>query len=94
MLVHHRSVSHHRNVDRYTDLEAKLIAGKASEERKQKQLQALGDKESDFLKLRRTRLTLTDFITIKVIGKGAFGEVRTYTLRKLTNSIPVDMIIC
>ncbi|CAO3675815.1 unnamed protein product [Umbelopsis ramanniana] len=61
---------------RYTDLEAKLITSKASEERKQKQLQALGDKESDFLKLRRTRLTLTDFITIKVIGKGAFGEVR------------------
>ncbi|CAO3682791.1 unnamed protein product [Umbelopsis vinacea] len=61
---------------RYVDLETKLTTEKASEERKQRQLQALGRKESDFLKLRRTRLTLTDFITIKVIGKGAFGEVR------------------
>ncbi|CAM0139213.1 Serine/threonine-protein kinase [Umbelopsis sp. WA50703] len=61
---------------RYAELEEKLKAETASEERKQRQLQALGRKESDFLKLRRTRLTLSDFITIKVIGKGAFGEVR------------------
>jgi protein-serine/threonine kinase len=69
-------------------LETKLISSKASEERKQKQMQALGDKESDFLKLRRTRLTLTDFITIKVIGKGAFGEVRTSPYENLTNQSP------
>ncbi|GAB5587398.1 Serine/threonine-protein kinase [Umbelopsis nana] len=61
---------------RYVDLETKLNSEKASDERKQRQLQTLGRKETDFLKLRRTRLTLTDFITIKVIGKGAFGEVR------------------
>lgn len=46
-----------------------------SEEKKQKQLQALGRKESTFLRLRRTRLGLDDFRTVKVIGKGAFGEV-------------------
>ncbi|KIL70545.1 hypothetical protein M378DRAFT_1042597 [Amanita muscaria Koide BX008] len=47
-----------------------------SEERKHRQLQALGRKESTFLRLRRTKLGLEDFRTVKVIGKGAFGEVR------------------
>ncbi|EGO01935.1 hypothetical protein SERLA73DRAFT_177581 [Serpula lacrymans var. lacrymans S7.3] len=47
-----------------------------SEERKQRQLNQLGKKESTFLRLRRTKLGLDDFRTVKVIGKGAFGEVR------------------
>lgn len=46
-----------------------------TEERKQRQLQQLGKKESTFLRLRRTKLGLDDFRTVKVIGKGAFGEV-------------------
>lgn len=29
-----------------------------------------------FLRLRRTKIGLEDFRTVKVIGKGAFGEVR------------------
>jgi protein-serine/threonine kinase len=45
------------------------------EDRKQRQLQQLGKKESTFLRLRRTKLGLNDFRTVKVIGKGAFGEV-------------------
>jgi protein-serine/threonine kinase len=36
----------------------------------------LGQKESDFLRLRRVRLGIEDFLTIQVIGKGAYGEVR------------------
>ncbi|ESK96024.1 agc ndr protein kinase [Moniliophthora roreri MCA 2997] len=47
-----------------------------SEDRKQRQLQQLGRKESTYLRLRRTKLGLDDFKTVKVIGKGAFGEVR------------------
>lgn len=46
-----------------------------SDERKVRHLQQLGKKESTFLRLRRTRLGLDDFRTVKVIGKGAFGEV-------------------
>ena len=49
-----------------------------SEERKQRQLQQLGKRESAFLRLRRTKLGLDDFRTVKVIGKGAFGEVRPH----------------
>ncbi|KAL6944302.1 Serine/threonine-protein kinase [Hanseniaspora osmophila] len=47
-----------------------------SDERKYRELTNLGKKESHFLRLRRTRLSLDDFKTVKVIGKGAFGEVR------------------
>ncbi|OEJ91285.1 Serine/threonine-protein kinase CBK1 [Hanseniaspora opuntiae] len=47
-----------------------------SDERKYRELASLGKKESQFLRLRRTRLSLEDFKTVKVIGKGAFGEVR------------------
>lgn len=73
------SVSHaiERN-QRRLDLEHKLMNEEAgsSEERKNRQLQNLGRKESQFLRLRRTKLSLEDFVTVKVIGKGAFGEVR------------------
>ena len=31
--------------------------------------------QSQFLRLRRTKIGLQDFRTVKVIGKGAFGEV-------------------
>lgn len=62
---------------RRVELERKLQADKLmSDERKARQLQQLGRKESAFLRLRRTKLGLNDFATVKVIGKGAFGEVR------------------
>ena len=32
--------------------------------------------EASYLRLRRTKIKLSDFRTVKVIGKGAFGEVR------------------
>lgn len=73
------SVNHaiERN-QRRLDLEHKIMTEEAgsSEERKNRQLQNLGKKESQFLRLKRTKLVLEDFITVKVIGKGAFGEVR------------------
>ncbi|KAI7901000.1 serine/threonine-protein kinase orb6 [Cokeromyces recurvatus] len=67
--------AHERN-QRRTETENKLAQENCSEEKKKRQLQSLGRKESRYLRLRRTRLGLDDFITVKVIGKGAFGEVR------------------
>ncbi|TFK75882.1 kinase-like protein [Pluteus cervinus] len=62
---------------RRVELERKLQSDTLiPEERKQRQLQQHGKKESTFLRLRRTKLGLDDFRTVKVIGKGAFGEVR------------------
>ncbi|GAA6058054.1 hypothetical protein JCM3770_002946 [Rhodotorula araucariae] len=62
---------------RRTDLEKRLAQDHAQpDDRKARQLAQLGRTESSFLRLRRTRLGLDDFRTVKVIGKGAFGEVR------------------
>jgi hypothetical protein len=61
---------------RRVELEQRLQADSVMpEDRKMRQLQNLGRKESTFLRLRRTKLGLDDFRTVKVIGKGAFGEV-------------------
>ncbi|KAJ1677751.1 Serine/threonine-protein kinase, partial [Spiromyces aspiralis] len=61
---------------RRVELERKLASEGGSEERRQRQLISLGSKESNFMRLRRTKLSVRDFQTIKVIGRGAFGEVR------------------
>jgi len=63
---------------RRMQMEQKLIEEGAgvSEERKNRHIQNYSKKEKQFLRLRRTKLCLEDFETIKVIGKGAFGEVR------------------
>ncbi|KAJ1732169.1 Serine/threonine-protein kinase [Coemansia biformis] len=62
---------------RRKDLEQQLLAESgSSEERKQRQLQGLGAKEGGFMRLHRTKLSVNDFQTVKVIGRGAFGEVR------------------
>ncbi|KEI38096.1 uncharacterized protein L969DRAFT_51795 [Mixia osmundae IAM 14324] len=62
---------------RRAELEKRLATDTSiSDDRKVRQLNALGRTESSFLRLKRTRLGLDDFRTVKVIGKGAFGEVR------------------
>jgi protein-serine/threonine kinase len=72
-----QNVSHaiERN-QRRVQAEQSLAQERGSEERKNRTLLSLGKKESAFLRLRRTKLCLDDFHTVKVIGKGAFGEVR------------------
>ncbi|KAJ7068299.1 kinase-like domain-containing protein [Mycena amicta] len=78
-LEHYYKVAVDSAIERNTrrvELERSLQTATMSEERKQRQLQQLGKKESTFLRLRRTRLGVDDFRTVKVIGKGAFGEVR------------------
>ncbi|TEB35718.1 kinase-like protein [Coprinellus micaceus] len=62
---------------RRVDLERRLAQDSAlSDSRRARQLQQLGKRESMFLRLRRTKIGLNDFKTVKVIGRGAFGEVR------------------
>lgn len=33
-------------------------------------------KETEYLRIKRSRLTVDDFDPLKIIGRGAFGEVR------------------
>ncbi|PVV02776.1 hypothetical protein BB560_002760, partial [Smittium megazygosporum] len=61
---------------RCTALELKLANDSGSLERKQRLLTELGNKEGNYLRLKRTRLGVQDFQTVKIIGRGAFGEVR------------------
>jgi serine/threonine protein kinase len=79
-LEHYYKVAVDAAIERNTrrvELERRLMSDALTpEDRKQRQLQQLGKKESTFLRLRRTKLGLNDFRTVKVIGKGAFGEVR------------------
>ncbi|KAF8645539.1 hypothetical protein AX16_007750 [Volvariella volvacea WC 439] len=43
---------------------------------KEREIRKYSKTESQHLRLRRTKIKLSDFRTVKVIGKGAFGEVR------------------
>lgn len=64
---------------RRVELERKLQADALmSEERKNRQRAQHGKRESQYLRLRRTKIGLDDFRTVKVIGKGAFGEARYF----------------
>ncbi|KAF8812465.1 kinase-like protein [Phlegmacium glaucopus] len=83
-LEHYYKIAVDAAIERNTrrvELERRLQAETLmSEERKNRQLQQLGKKESTFLRLKRTKFGLDDFRTVKVIGKGAFGEVSFSTL--------------
>ena len=61
---------------RRTDFERSLQRTDLPHDAVPRLLQQFSKRESDYLKLRRVKLGVQDFQTIKVIGKGAFGEVR------------------
>ena len=46
------------------------------EDEREDQRRRQATKETDFLRLKRSRLGVDDFESLKVIGRGAFGEVR------------------
>eukprot|EP00092_Neocalanus_flemingeri_P020024 GFUD01021684.1.p1 GENE.GFUD01021684.1~~GFUD01021684.1.p1 ORF type:complete len:476 (-),score=105.51 GFUD01021684.1:132-1559(-) len=62
--------------DRLRRLEESLNVKGLSEEKKSEKLREHAAKETEFLRLKRSRLGADDFEALKVIGKGAFGEVR------------------
>uniref|UniRef100_A0A0R3S2K8 Serine/threonine-protein kinase tricornered n=1 Tax=Elaeophora elaphi TaxID=1147741 RepID=A0A0R3S2K8_9BILA len=66
----------HEREKRLRKLEEKMELEGLSESEKIARRQVHMAKETDFLRLKRTRLTVADFTSLKVIGRGAFGEVR------------------
>ncbi|XP_021352926.1 serine/threonine-protein kinase tricorner-like isoform X1 [Mizuhopecten yessoensis] len=62
--------------NRYRLLEQSMEKEGLSDEQKNERRQQHATKETEFLRLKRSRLDIDDFSPIKVIGRGAFGEVR------------------
>ncbi|XP_035230009.1 serine/threonine-protein kinase tricorner-like, partial [Stegodyphus dumicola] len=61
---------------RHEKLEETMKEEGLSEEQKQEKRNQHALKETEFLRLKRSRLGVEDFEPLKVIGRGAFGEVR------------------
>lgn len=61
---------------RYRILERSMDDEGLSDEQKSERRQQHAIKETEFLRLKRSRLGVDDFESLKVIGRGAFGEVR------------------
>ena len=62
--------------ERLRRLKDNLSAKGLTDDEKEEKLRELAAKETEFLRLRRSKLGADDFVALKVIGKGAFGEVR------------------
>ena len=71
-------VSQHKDrKQRWQRLEENLNSEESmTEDQKDEQRRQHASKETEFLRLRRSRLGVEDFDPLKVIGRGAFGEVR------------------
>lgn len=67
---------HVERKQRLAKLEESLKDEALSECQKQEKRQQHAQKETEFLRLKRSRLGVEDFEPLKVIGRGAFGEVR------------------
>ncbi|KYN41158.1 Serine/threonine-protein kinase tricorner [Trachymyrmex septentrionalis] len=67
---------HIERKQRLAKLEESLKDEGLSEQQKQEKRQQHAQKETEFLRLKRSRLGVEDFEPLKVIGRGAFGEVR------------------
>jgi hypothetical protein len=69
---------------RKTELEHKLAS--TPNESKEREIRKHHRLESQHLRLKRTKIKLEDFRTVKIIGKGAFGEVRHRDSTDLTRN--------
>lgn len=83
--LHQRSREQHERCDwkdavpltagRRRSLEEQLRLSGASTEEEQRAIKAFQDEENALLRMRRRKHTVDQYTTIKVIGRGAFGEV-------------------
>lgn len=71
---------HIERKQRLAKLEESLKDEGLSEQQKQEKRLQHAQKETEFLRLKRSRLGVEDFEPLKVIGRGAFGEVILHIL--------------
>ncbi|KAI4335263.1 hypothetical protein L6164_013927 [Bauhinia variegata] len=62
--------------ERRSDLEKKLASSHVTEEEQLYLLKALERKETEYIRLKRHKISVDDFDLLTIIGRGAFGEVR------------------
>lgn len=65
----------HQRAERRQLLEQNLKNRKIEGEKKEAYIQRLQQKENEYMRLRRTRLSVHTFDKICLLGKGAYGEV-------------------
>lgn len=67
---------HEERENRYKQLEKTMEEERLTDEQKKERRHQHAIRETEFLRLKRSKLGVEDFDPIKVIGRGAFGEVR------------------
>ncbi|PAA55257.1 hypothetical protein BOX15_Mlig011735g1 [Macrostomum lignano] len=73
---HNLSAQYRERENRFRLLEQTMEDEGLNDDQKLERRHQHALKETEFLRLKRARLTVDDFEPLKVIGKGAFGEVR------------------
>lgn len=63
-------------IGRRSDLEKMLACSDVSEEEQINLLKDLERKETEYMRLKRHKISVDDFDLLAIIGRGAFGEVR------------------
>lgn len=62
-------------------LEQKLASSRVPEEEQINQLKDLERKETEYIRLKRNKICVSDFDLLDIIGRGAFGEVLVCSIR-------------
>ena len=83
---------HIERKQRLAKLEESLKDEGLSEQQKQEKRLQHAQKETEFLRLKRSRLGVEDFEPLKVIGRGAFGEVRFFVVIRLLILFKINLI--
>merc|ERR550534_31756 len=66
----------HQRLERSRRFEDCLSKSSGSLEERERRRRLYSAKETEFLRMKRSRMHCKDFLPLRVIGKGAFGEVR------------------
>lgn len=70
----HKPITIYANCRRQL-LEKMLATSDVPEEEQMSMLKDLERKETEYMRLRRRRISVADFELLRIIGRGAFGEV-------------------
>ena len=82
----------HSKSNEINEIIAKINSLDISNDEKQKMLSELGHAESEELRKNRIKQTIRDYESIKIIGRGAFGEVHVCRVKKTGDIVAIKKI--